>query len=534
MRKRFWFGPVAAGLAVLTIHASPPADDLIARIHFAGAATVAANTNAVAFTNLWCTPEARVLRDQTLDKLARAPAAWFRQKIPAGAGDGAAQLRPLLDDFLSAEWFLQVRDATNGSPEYALAIHLAPGRAALWETNLENVLQAWTGMAVEKRADGWRLKKHRPPDAIQFTRTGDWVVFGLGQDSLPLTDEWVRQAAAAKRPAPADNEAWFAADLDWPRLAQWFPSANPLDLPETQWRVAARELNLRWDGKLLFSSPRDLNLETWRIPTNQIHMPLISFTAIRGFAPWLEKQDWIQPYQLYPVPNQILTWAMLGLPLQTFVALPRPDALQSIAALKYKLSANPGWRNNFVLPLTMNATNNRISFTGLPFVAPDIEARHEPASDFLFGEVFPNTPGSRKPLPPELYAQLSQTNLVYFDWEVTGERLKRLPQLTQLALMVTGHKQLDARSAAGKWLASLILQNQTAVTEVLQTSPTELTFKRKAPAGFTAIELTALANWLEATNFPGCDLHGLPRRNPRRPNPAVPGAPPSVQVIQMP
>ena len=45
----------------------------MARVHFAGAEQVSADTNAIAFTNLWCSPEAQALRDQTLGKLSRAP-----------------------------------------------------------------------------------------------------------------------------------------------------------------------------------------------------------------------------------------------------------------------------------------------------------------------------------------------------------------------------------------------------------------------------------------------------------------------------
>jgi len=37
-----------------------------------------------------------------------------------------------------------------------------------------------------------------------------------------------------------------------------------------------------------------------------------------------------------------------------------------------------------------------------------------------------------------------------------------------------------------------------------------LAFSRKAPGGLTALELFAFASWLEATNFPGCDLRAPP------------------------
>jgi hypothetical protein len=49
------------------------------------------------------------------------------------------------------------------------------------------------------------------------------------------------------------------------------------------------------------------------------------------------------------------------------------------------------------------------------------------------------------------------------------------------------------------------------VTEIFENAPDQFSFTRKAPGGFTALELLTLANWLESTNFPGCDLK-LPLR----------------------
>jgi hypothetical protein len=525
-----WF--CTAMMVAVAAQASSPAPDLLARIHFAGAGQISADTNAVAFTNLWCSPEAQVLRDQTLDKLSRAPYARFKSKIPPGAGDEAARLRPLLDDLLSAEWFLQVREATNGSPEYALAIHLDAGRAQLWRTNWEGVLEAWTGMSVVKIANGWELKKHLPPDLVRFVQAGDWVVLGWGQNELPLNDEMVRRISAEKRPAPVEKDVWLTVDLDWPRLACWFSELKPLDLPETQLEFVGRGDNLHLDGKLIFPQPLALTLEPWRMPTNTIHQPFVSFTAVRGIAPWLEKQNWAQPYEISPAPDQMFIWAMTQMPLQTFAAVPVPDGKKALKELEQKLSANTNWQSQLMLPLTMMMTNNQISWSGLPLVWPSLQALHEPAGDFLFAGVFPNA-GQTQPLPPELVAQLDQTNLVYYDWEITSERLKLLPQLTQLALMVTRHRQLDARSGAGKWLAGIGPTLGNTVTEVTQPAPNELSFKRSARAGLTAIELTALANWLEATNFPGCDLSLPPPIHRRRPQ-QTPGASPAQTPLAPP
>ena len=85
-------------------------------------------------------------------------------------------------------------------------------------------------------------------------------------------------------------------------------------------------------------------------------------------------------------------------------------------------------------------------------------------------------------------------------------RLRCLPELTQFALLITRHKQLDANSAAAKWLDLIGPRLGSSTTEVIQTGPQQLSFARNAPAGLTALELIALANWLQAPNFPGCDL----------------------------
>jgi hypothetical protein len=248
-----------------------------------------------------------------------------------------------------------------------------------------------------------------------------------------------------------------------------------------------------------------MTLEKWRMPTNMIRQPFVSFTAVRGIAPWLGKQKWAQPYEISPVPNQMFIWALAGFPLQTFAAVPVPDASNALVQLNQKLSASTNWQNHFMMPLTMKMTNNQIAWFGLPFVAPKLEALHEPSGDFLFAGGFPNN-SEGNPLPPELLTLLGQTNLVYYHWEITAERLKLLPQLSQLALLVTRHRQLDAQSAAGKWLAAVGPTLGNSVTKVTQTAPNQLTFMRKAPGALTAVELTALANWLEAPNFPGCDL----------------------------
>ncbi|MGD0744859.1 MAG: hypothetical protein ABSA45_06860 [Verrucomicrobiota bacterium] len=487
------------------VGAAPPAD-LIAQIHFVGADQISADTNSAAITNFFCSAEARALAGQTLDKLSRAPGVWFKSKIATGAAAGAAQLRPLLDDLLRSEWILKIRDTTNGSPESALAIRLDNQRAQLWRDNLAEILQSWTHLPAGKTSNGWLLKKDLPPNLICLERQGDWLVIDCGQDHLSLRGEIL--------PLPGkiaiSETNWWSADLDWPRLARAFPPLKKFDFPGIELRVFGRDGGLWANGKLTLAQPLP-PLEKWRMPTNVIHQPLVSFTAVRGIGSWLERQSWARPFEIQPPPDQLFIWALPQIPFQTFAAVPVPDATAALMELHAKLSA---WRVNdsqnfFFTSIKEEMTNSQISWRGLPFISPFVQALPEPSGGFLFGGLFPNTPFVQS-LPPELLQQLNKPNLVYYHWELTAERLKELPMLTQLLLLLTQHSQFDTQSAAGKWLNRIGPTLGPATTEVTQTGPNELTFSRKAPGGLTAIELIALTDWLETTNFPACGFHLAP------------------------
>jgi hypothetical protein len=67
-------------------------------------------------------------------------------------------------------------------------------------------------------------------------------------------------------------------------------------------------------------------------------------------------------------------------------------------------------------------------------------------------------------------------------------------------------RELPPGSAADQWLNAIAPTLGSSVTRITQTGPAELSFNRTAQGGFTAVELIALADWLEAPNFPGCDL----------------------------
>ena len=473
----------------LAARAALPQPDLIAQIHFAGAQKISADPRSNSFTNEFCSAEALALRMQTANKLAGWLAGWLQTNLNSSVSDGPAKLRPLFEDLQTAEWFLEARVAPNGKPEVAIAIKLSAARTQLWQASLT----PFFGAAAVKSTGGWLIFDSNP------------ALLGLGN----------RLAQKISMPSPP---AWLDLDVNWPRLAQWHPLLKELGLPETQFTVTASDNFFHIAGTFYFPENLALNLEPWRVPTNSIHTPFDSFTAVRGFASWFQAQSWAQPYQISPPPNQLFSWSLPFIPYQTYAAVPVANAVSTLSQLYSALVASTtgaNARSEFMTPISPEMTNEEVNIAGVPFIGLKLRALSRPSGQFLYLEMFPNT-GRSKPLPPELFQRLATKNLVYYHWEMTSNRVPQLLNLSQLALMTTRHKQLDAQSAAFEWLQKIGPTLANTDTEITQSGPAEFTFARKAPGVFTALELYALANWLEAKNFPGCDLK-LPPRRQRKP-----------------
>ena len=469
---------LSLALSVAGVRAALPQPDLIAQIHFAGAQKFAADKNSAAFTNEFCSAEAVALRAQTASKLAAWLAGWLQTNVGAAVPDGAAKLRPLFDDLQSAEWLFEARAAAGGKPEVAIAIQLDPARSQLWQANLKPFFPAAT-----------------------FKSSGGWLAFESGTGAQKLADSLMKKISVG-------DAAWLSLDVNWPRLAQWFPKLKELGLPETQFAVTAPDDSLRVTGKFIFPENLALNLEPWRVPTNTIHAPFVSLTAVRGFSGWLQSQPWAAPYKVTPAANQIFTWALPQIPYQTFATLPFADAADALTQAfgrLQKVVADANARGQFISPVTVSQTNREINLRGIPVVAPYLRTVTEAAGQYLMVGAFPNTPKG-KPLPPELLPRFAEKNLVCYHWEKTAERLPQILNLSQLALVVTRHRQLAGATTEFKWMEKCGGTPGESITEIRQTAPDQLSFARKSRGLFMAMELFALATWLQAADFPGCTL----------------------------
>jgi hypothetical protein len=121
---------------------------------------------------------------------------------------------------------------------------------------------------------------------------------------------------------------------------------------------------------------------------------------------------------------------------------------------------------------------------------------------FLHAGIFPVEP-STNAAPPQLFKALtSQSDLLYYDWELTQARLTHLRPMLQIAAMFLTIPPMSTNSTAAKWLDAVEPRLGNSVTEVSMVAPQELQFLRTSHLGLTGLELLTLANWLEATNFP--------------------------------
>ena len=522
-----WAGGTPSEPAKETSPPPPPAAQTIARLHWLGKKRLAAEANAAGLMTLWNLPESRKLEAHILDKLAvsvtsgqwRVAAAGGQRPGVRGQEPGitpsasANLIRPLLEDLLQQESYLEVRQAGSLPGALALAVRLETRRAALWETNLTAALESLPGARFLPTQDGarhWQLpitrdaSRHTPE--FSLARAGDWTLLGLGPDQNPLLSDWAARIQRDQAPfsAPATNY-WLEADLEAGRLAAAvaLDSRLPADLVKLSLTATGDGAWVRSDLELTFAKPLKLELNPWRMPTNLILGPVSSFTAVRGIEPWLASLQAWSSLPVSPPPNQFFCWALQGLPVQTYFAVPHPDASNQVSRLTdLVLQKSRSWSADNLVKFGKSQTFNGLEWKGIPCISPFLQSVVFDTGSFISGGLFP-VGGTNTPLPPEMLLELStRTNLALYDWEITGLRIAQWLYLGQSLRLVFQKSQFPAQSAGLAWLKGVGPKLGPSGTEVTQTGSSQLSVKRKSSVGFTAVELHLLADWLESPSFP--------------------------------
>jgi hypothetical protein len=515
--------------------------ETVARVHWLGKRRLATETNAALFMSIWGLPESQKLEGQTLDKLALAP--WNLPREGTNTASIVATnansllLRPLLEDLVQEECYLEIRGNTlpragsaradstlpgadmsraDSTTEIALAVRLEDARSRLWKTNLTSVLDSLKNQAPVLRSafgEGGSPTTNHPI----FLRTANWTVICIlprtqsGRDPANLGQGgWMTELAGRlgqnSNLFTAETNSWLEAEVDLDGISQalglgWnLPKATP----KVSFSVGAEGELVRTIGRLNFNSPLPLNLDEWQVPTNLVHDPVTSFTAIRGIKSLLSFDLTWNSLQLGPPPNQLYVWGQGSLPITTFWAAPAPDASNHIYQFTEHLikDVNPWLTTNSMGQFQRTTNANAAIWGGLPFMEPYLRSVTLPEGSFIMGGVGA-APLTNRPAPSGLFEQfLSRTNLVYYDWELTGARLE--PSLYNIQfLRFAFHKsQVPPDSVSVAWLRALEPKLANSATLVALTSPDVFSFVRRSSIGVTGVELQVITDWLESPQFP--------------------------------
>ncbi|HEY5915650.1 MAG TPA: hypothetical protein VJA21_34120 [Verrucomicrobiae bacterium] len=529
--------------------AKPVPPESAARVHWLGMKRLLAETNAAGFKALWELPETSALLSQTLNKLALAP---WRQSIPAlqppitnyqslitnypslVASDPMASLaRPLLEDLVGEECYLEVRLRTNQPGEAVLAVRLDDQRHAAWQTNLLAIGENLSGSkaSAESATDGWTINlasgpssAAAPPSTVSFTRSGGWTLLSLssGQSAL-LADLTGRiKANPGGNPfQPGTTSFWLEAHLDsqrlWPALAQKI--GLPIELPRASLTCIGDGKDVQSRGTLTFSKPLPFTIEKWNLPTTLLHEPLDSSTGLQGIRPWLQSLKLWKDLDLGEPPNQIFWWARWGIPFHSYsaAATAKPDELLDKIRGHLLKEANP-WLATNATGYFENSTNrNAVLWKVVPFIAPIIESATN--GGFLVAGLAADTSTNPPPSAETLQGVISRTNVFYYDWELTGSRIGEWLYIGQLFRVIFNKPQLPKNALSVAWLKALEQKLLESRTVLSRTGPEEVSFARGSGLGLTAIELHLMIDWLESPEFPG-GLYTWSSVNPRPPRPA--------------
>ena len=473
------------------------------RHHFAGSASIRQDTNATTLKKIIALPVSAEIRRLLTGKCARAPRQFWKAFIPASAPDQSGLFQPLFDELVSAESVGEVR-VSSGGAEAALAVRLPDHRAAVWSTNLWRIAVSWnfgTPREISSEAGkGWEAKQGTR--VLHLVRAGNWLVLGLGPEKLTLAPQWIQQIARAGRLADELGSALLEIEVDFPRLSAWFPGLKQFQLPPLQLTYRGSGEYVRVEGKLRYSQNLPIKLEPWKIPSSLIFEPICSFTAARGVAAVLARFKGASDLKLKQIPNQFCLWGQAGVLAQTQFAVPVADATNTLRELSLTL---PRFTDRYLEreagDFLYVSNRAELLYRTVPYIMPQLRPVRDAGQDYVCGSLFIRSAATNA-APRDLFTQLEKPNLVYYDWEITQERLVHGRQLYGMMDGLNRRRNPSTNAPTQRWIFAAATNLGNSITEISQSGPKELSLVRKSHLGFTGFELATLMRWLDSPGFP--------------------------------
>jgi len=102
------------------------------------------------------------------------------------ANTASARLRPLLDDLVQEESYIEVRYLTNQPAELVLAIRLDEVRGGLWQTNLAAAMESLTSIRTSPGPTAGAVGRLK---SITLRISSNWHVSGSGRLSVARREQ---------------------------------------------------------------------------------------------------------------------------------------------------------------------------------------------------------------------------------------------------------------------------------------------------------------------------------------------------------
>jgi hypothetical protein len=474
------------------------------RTHFIGMTQVIQGTNASKLKEVWALPASQDVRKQALDKIAAAPFQLWQKSFPNGAQDNPKLIRPLLDDLVSSECFIEL-NGSGAKYDSVIAVNLDEQRARLWNTNLWQTSLAWkfpTPKAVEGTT-GWET--HGNGITLQFQQQKNWVLVGWSAGKLKAITSLAESVAKSGRPVPASKGAILQFDADFPALSHYNPLISKFKLPVSQFVISPHRdgESLRTEGKFSLPQPLNWKFEPWVIPTDRIGDPLVSFTLAQGIDPILKAIPGFSDLGLETTPTQVCGWSEGSATFKSFWCFPQPNASNVVRKivpriegfLKHYFEQPPGG-------LVYATNRSQILWERLPVMMPSVQAAVAGGRECLLVSLVPSADRG-KPVPPELMRQfVGRKDLCYYDWEITEARLAQSKVLYQVVDMMHLRTLAPTNAPSLNWFNQAGPKLGNTVTEVTLSGPNELRWVRKSHLGLTGFELATLLRWVDSSAFP--------------------------------
>lgn len=464
--------------------------------HCAGSGWFARNASLVTLNKVLGQPSAANVEKLFLAQISEVVTDGLNPPNHAAAEQ---LLEPLIGDVVQSE-SLGTFGAPSNPPAFLLAVKLNGTRAQSWRDSLNKAL----GKAGEKLATGgferWRWNTGRVPE-FWLASAGDWLFFGQSSEYLPLLAQYVDQVKQQGRPVPPLNSDWLEASVDLANMGSILPQTLLLLKPaRIKLNVSGEGDNLRTRAQFVYPESIDWTPASWQIPKELVRSPLTSFTAAQDTGAFLKMNAAFSQFEANPLTNQFYAWGLRGLPFLTYMAWPArnsTNALEFDAPLAEKMF-NSELKNLNGTELQWFPAQKALVLANLRVIGPVLEPLQSSGQDFLVLSLLSRSPPFN-PAPSSLWSQLSgRTNLVYYDWESTGPRLRQWQILGRMLLLpsrVPTPHLMKFRTVA-KLFEDLAQLTGNTVTEITRTAPNELEAVRTGPLGLTGIEMFLLADWL--------------------------------------